>query len=102
MRLKLQHILTVFSNLPVCRYESGALGDIWPLGHVTLNLHGPLLTNDTFVSDMLVDVLYPETPIVLQDLHLIGNQSIQHLRALAWRRPRSGQEQINPLCISVR
>lgn len=90
LRLKHQHILMCFNNLPVCRYESGTLGDIWPLGRVTLNLHGPFLTNDTFASDILVDVLYPETPIILQDLHLIGNQSIQHFRAAAARRPRSG------------
>lgn len=80
--------LTVHAN-NLRRYESGTLADIWPLGRVTLSLHGPFLTNKTFVSDMLVDVVYPETPIILHDLHLIGNQSIQHLRAAAGRRPRS-------------
>lgn len=92
-RLKSQHILTFIYNFSCAyRYESGTLGDIWPLGRVTLNLHGPLMTNDTFVSDLLADVLYPETPIVFQDLHLIGNESIQHLRAVAGRRARSGKK----------
>lgn len=72
------------------RYESGTLAYIWPLGHVTLSLHGPFLTNETFVSDLLVDVSYPETPMILQDLHLIGNQSIQHFKKAAGRRVRSG------------
>lgn len=95
MRLKHQYILMFFSNVSACRYESGTLADIWPLGRVTLSLHGPFLTNKTFVSDMLVDVVYPETPIILHDLHLIGNQSIQHLRAAAGRRPRSGKRRLN-------
>lgn len=46
---------------------------------------------------MLVDVVYPETPITLQDLHLIGNQSIQHLRAAAGKRLRSGQRRLSKL-----
>lgn len=95
MRLKHQYILMFFSNVSTCRYESGTLADIWPLGRVTLSLHGPFLTNKTFVSDMLVDVLYPETPIILHDLHLIGNESIQHFKAAAGKRPRSGIRRLN-------
>lgn len=39
---------------------------------------------------VLGDVSYPETPVILEDLHLIGNQSVQHFREAAKRRVRSG------------
>lgn len=72
-----------------CRYESGALAAIWPLGGVILSLHGPFLTDDTIASTMLGDVSYPETPMVLQDLNLNWNQSVYNLRVAARRRIRS-------------
>ncbi|XP_069580716.1 toll-like receptor 2 [Brachyistius frenatus] len=78
---------TVHAN-NLTRYESGALGDIWPLGRVTLSLHGPFLNNVPLASAVLGDVSYPETPITLEDLHLIGNQSVQPLRETARRRIR--------------
>ncbi|XP_029381746.1 toll-like receptor 2 [Echeneis naucrates] len=79
--------LTVYaSNLD--RYDSGTLAYVWPLGRVTLSLHGPFLTNTTLTSAVLRDVSYPETPIILQDLHLMDNQSIQPLRESAQRRIR--------------
>lgn len=37
---------------------------------------------------MLGDVSYPETPVILRDLDLTWNQSVQHLRAAAGRRIR--------------
>ncbi|XP_041820711.1 toll-like receptor 2 type-2 [Chelmon rostratus] len=79
--------LTVHAN-NLMRYESGALADIWPLGRVTLSLHGPFLTNAAMASAVLNDVTYPETHIVLEDLQLFGNQSVQPLKAAARRRVR--------------
>ncbi|XP_008301053.1 toll-like receptor 2 [Stegastes partitus] len=78
---------TVHAN-NLARYESGALADIWPLGHVTLSLHAPFLTNLALASAVLADVTYPETPITLEDLHLIGNWSVQPFRDSARRRIR--------------
>ncbi|KAM6909017.1 toll-like receptor 2 type-2 [Xenentodon cancila] len=80
--------LTVHANNLV-RYQSGALADIWPLGRVTLSLHGPFLTNATLASAVLGDVSYPETPITLEDIHLIGNESAQGLKEAARKRIRS-------------
>ncbi|XP_061566803.1 toll-like receptor 2 [Cololabis saira] len=79
--------LTVHAN-NLARYQSGALADIWPLGHVTLSLHGPFLTNPTLASAVLSDVSYPETPITLEDIHLTGNESAQALREAARKRIR--------------
>ncbi|TDG99376.1 hypothetical protein EPR50_G00193710 [Perca flavescens] len=79
--------LTVHGN-NLKSYESGALGDVWPLGRVTLNLHGPFLTNTALASAVLADVTYPETPLILEDLHLIGNKSVQPFRVSAKRRVR--------------
>ncbi|KAM9335170.1 toll-like receptor 2 type-2 [Symphorus nematophorus] len=79
--------LTVHAN-NLMRYESGALGDIWPLGRVTLSLHSPFLTNTTLASAVLSDVSYPETPLVLQDLHLFGNASVWLLAASGRKRIR--------------
>ncbi|XP_072232518.1 toll-like receptor 2 type-2 [Leuresthes tenuis] len=79
--------LTVHGN-NLSRYESGTLADIWPLGRVTLKLHGLFSTNETLASAVLADVSYPETPIILEDLHLIGSQSLQPLRESARRRVR--------------
>ncbi|XP_032373776.1 toll-like receptor 2 [Etheostoma spectabile] len=79
--------LTVHGN-NLTSYESGALGDVWPLGRVTLSLHGPFLKNTTLASAVLADVTYPETPLVLEDLHLIGNESVQPFRESARRRVR--------------
>ncbi|CAN9509364.1 unnamed protein product [Ophioblennius macclurei] len=70
------------------RYESGALSDIWPLGQVTLKLHGPLSANPALVSAMLADVSYPETHVTLEDLHLIQNLSVQPIAEVAKRRTR--------------
>ncbi|MEQ2178597.1 hypothetical protein GOODEAATRI_015691 [Goodea atripinnis] len=67
--------LTVHAN-NLARYDSGTLGDIWPLGHVTLSLHGPFLTNVTLAAAVLADISYPETQITLEDLHLVGNQHL--------------------------
>nr|USC27890.1 toll-like receptor 2-1 [Sebastiscus marmoratus] len=80
--------LTVHGN-NLARYESGALADIWPLGCVTLNLHGPFLTNVSLASAVLRDVSYPETPLVLQNLHMIGFESVQPFRETAMRRVRT-------------
>uniref|UniRef100_A0A3Q3LVX9 Toll-like receptor 2 n=1 Tax=Mastacembelus armatus TaxID=205130 RepID=A0A3Q3LVX9_9TELE len=80
--------LTVHAN-NLTRYEPGALGDIWPLGRVTLSLHEPFLTNTALASAVLCDVSYPETPIILEDLHLTTKLSIQPLRESARRRIRS-------------
>ncbi|XP_070785759.1 toll-like receptor 2 [Enoplosus armatus] len=79
--------LTVLAN-NLTRYEYGALADVWPLGRVTLSLHGPFSTNQSLASAVLGDVSYPETPIVLKDLHLTGNQSVQPFRETARRRVR--------------
>uniref|UniRef100_A0A3P9NQG9 Toll-like receptor 2 n=2 Tax=Poecilia reticulata TaxID=8081 RepID=A0A3P9NQG9_POERE len=80
--------LTVHAN-NLASYDSGTLGDIWPLGCVTLSLHGPFLTNVALAAAVLADVSYPETPIVLKDLHLIGNQSVLPFRESAKKRIRS-------------
>ncbi|KAM4536954.1 toll-like receptor 2 type-2 [Odontesthes bonariensis] len=79
--------LTVHAN-NLSRYESGTLADIWPLGRVTLSLHRPFLTDGALASAVLADVSYPETPMVLEDLHLTGNPSVQPLRESARRRIR--------------
>ncbi|KAM7376905.1 hypothetical protein PAMA_013603 [Pampus argenteus] len=70
------------------RYESGALANIWPLGSVTLSLHGPFLTDVALASAVLNDVSYPETHITLEDLHLVQNQSVQPFLVVARRRVR--------------
>ncbi|XP_016535116.1 toll-like receptor 2 isoform X2 [Poecilia formosa] len=80
--------LTVHAN-NLASYDSGTLGDIWPLGRVTLRLHGPFLTNVALAAAVLTDVSYPETPIVLEDLHLIGNHSVLPFRESAKKRIRS-------------
>ncbi|XP_074555442.1 toll-like receptor 2 [Halichoeres trimaculatus] len=80
--------LTVHAN-NISRYESGALADIWPLGRVTLSLHGPFLTNKALASAVLADVSYPNTPLVLEDLHLIGNETVLPFKEAAKRRIRS-------------
>nr|QFE31816.1 toll-like receptor 2-2 [Sillago sinica] len=79
--------LTVHAN-NLTRYEAGALADIWPLGRVSLSLHGPFLTNTTLASAVLGDVSYPETPLAVSDLHLTDYRSVQVLRAAAVRRIR--------------
>ncbi|KAM6909413.1 toll-like receptor 2 [Xenentodon cancila] len=79
--------LTVHANNLV-RYQSGALASIWPLGHVTLKLHGPFLTDVALGSAVLSDVSYPETPITLEDIHLIKNESVQGLKEAARKRVR--------------
>ncbi|XP_073331011.1 toll-like receptor 2 [Pagrus major] len=79
--------LTVHAN-NLTRYESGTLAYVWPLGCVTLSLHSPFLTNEALASAVLSDVSYPETPIVLEDLHLIGNDTVQPFKAAANKRVR--------------
>ncbi|XP_051800424.1 toll-like receptor 2 type-2 isoform X1 [Acanthochromis polyacanthus] len=79
--------LTVHAN-NLTRYESGTLADIWPLGRVTLSLHGPFLTNMPVASAVLGDVSYPETPITLEDLNMTETSSVQPLTALAKKRIR--------------
>nr|AEB32453.1 toll-like receptor 2 [Epinephelus coioides] len=79
--------LTVHAN-NLTRYESGTLAYVWPLGCVTLSLHSPFLTNTSLVSAVLRDVSYPETPLILEDIHLIGNLSVQPFRESARRRIR--------------
>ncbi|MED6247153.1 hypothetical protein ATANTOWER_032433, partial [Ataeniobius toweri] len=59
------------------RYDSGTFGDIWPLGHVTLSLYGPFLSNIAMAAVLLDDVCYPETQITLVDLHLPHYMSVQ-------------------------
>ncbi|CAJ1048266.1 LOW QUALITY PROTEIN: toll-like receptor 2 type-2 [Xyrichtys novacula] len=80
--------LTMHAN-NIIRYESGALADIWPLGHVTLSLHGPFLTNAALASAVLADVSYPHTPLVLEDLYWMGNESARPLKETAKKRIRS-------------
>ncbi|XP_070710437.1 toll-like receptor 2 [Pempheris klunzingeri] len=79
--------LTVHAN-NLTRYESGALADVWPLGRVTLSLHRPFLKDITLASAVLGDVTYPETPIVVEDLHVTGRRTIQPFTATAKRRVR--------------
>ncbi|KAM3857481.1 toll-like receptor 2 [Diretmus argenteus] len=79
--------LTVQAN-NLKRYEAGTLADIWPLGRVSLSLRGPFLSNPALASAMLSDLSYPETPMVLSDLHLIQNDSINPFRETARRRVR--------------
>ncbi|XP_024144571.1 toll-like receptor 2 [Oryzias melastigma] len=79
--------LTVRAN-NLISYEPGALSFIWPLGQVTLSLRGPLLTNTALASAVLGDVSYPETPLTLEDFHLIGSQSAQAFRSSAQKRIR--------------
>ncbi|XP_030609579.1 toll-like receptor 2 [Archocentrus centrarchus] len=79
--------LTVNAN-NLTRYDSGTLADIWPLGCVTLALHGPFLTNLPLAGAMIGDVSYPETPITLKDILLIEIQSIQPFREAARKRIR--------------
>ncbi|KAG7495843.1 toll-like receptor 2 [Solea senegalensis] len=83
---QLEELVVHANNLT--RYESGALAYVWPLGHVTLSLRGPFLTNAALASTVLADVTYPETPIVLVDLHLLGSEAVQPLREAAKRRVR--------------
>ncbi|XP_060890016.1 toll-like receptor 2 type-2 isoform X1 [Labrus mixtus] len=80
--------LTIHAN-NLERYESGALAAMWPLGRVTLSLHEPFLTNTALASAVLADVSYPNTPLVLEDLHLVGNDSVQSFKETAKRRIRS-------------
>ncbi|XP_014853364.1 PREDICTED: toll-like receptor 2 isoform X1 [Poecilia mexicana] len=68
--------LTVHAN-NLDRYDSGTFGDIWPLGRVTLSLHGPFLTNPALAAAVLNDVCYPETRLTLSDLHLAHYVSVQ-------------------------
>ncbi|XP_068569233.1 toll-like receptor 2 type-2 [Cebidichthys violaceus] len=79
--------LTVHAN-NLTRYETGTLADVWPLGRVTLSLHGPFLRNVALASAVLRDVSYPETWLILEDLHLMRNQSVQPSREVARRRVR--------------
>ncbi|KAG7236292.1 hypothetical protein INR49_001208 [Caranx melampygus] len=79
--------LTVHAN-NLSRYEPGTLAYVWPLGRVILSLHGPFLTNVTLTSAVLADVSYPETPMILEDLHIIENRSVQAFREAAKRRVR--------------
>ncbi|KAK9525112.1 hypothetical protein VZT92_017446 [Zoarces viviparus] len=79
--------LTVHAN-NLTRYETGTLADVWPLGRVTLSLRGPFLTNIALASAVLGDVSYPETWLILEDLHLMRNQSVQPSREVARRRVR--------------
>ncbi|KAF7642292.1 hypothetical protein LDENG_00260820, partial [Lucifuga dentata] len=71
------------------RYEPGTLADIWPLGRVSLSLRGAFLRNVSLAAAVLRDVSYPETPLVLSDLHLTGNESVQPFRETTRRRVRS-------------
>ncbi|KAK5606876.1 hypothetical protein CRENBAI_014117 [Crenichthys baileyi] len=68
--------LTVHAN-NLTRYDSGTFGDIWPLGHVSLSLYGPFLTNTELAAALLNDVCYPETWITLVDFHLPNYVSVQ-------------------------
>ncbi|XP_034412679.1 toll-like receptor 2 [Cyclopterus lumpus] len=79
--------LTVHAN-NLRRYETGTLADIWPLGRVTLSLHGPFVTNVSLASAVLGDVSYPETQLILEDLHLVRNQSAPAFRETARKRVR--------------
>ncbi|XP_076019311.1 toll-like receptor 2 [Genypterus blacodes] len=80
--------LTVHAN-NLKKYDVGTLADVWPLGCVTLSLHGPFLTNVPLASTVLNDVSYPETPMVLLDIHLIHNDSVHPFTETTRRRVRS-------------
>ena len=81
-------VFLIFYSL--CRYESGALAYIWPLGRVTLSLHNPFLTNQTLASAVLDDISYPETQIVLEDIHLMYHESAEPFIVISNRRVRYG------------
>ncbi|XP_075307393.1 toll-like receptor 2 type-2 [Odontesthes bonariensis] len=83
---QLEELTVHASNLS--SYESGALADIWPLGRVTLSIQGPFITNVTLASAVLADVSYPETSIILKDLHLIRKQSLLPIKESTRRRVR--------------
>ncbi|XP_070404285.1 toll-like receptor 2 [Nothobranchius furzeri] len=83
---QLEELTVEANNLTI--YDSGTLGDIWPLGRVTVSLHGPFLTNTSLASAMLDDVSYPETSITLKDLYLKGPESVAPLKASAKKRVR--------------
>ncbi|XP_041634664.1 toll-like receptor 2 type-2 [Cheilinus undulatus] len=80
--------LTLHAN-NLKRYESGALAGIWPLGHVTLSLQGPVSTDRALASAVLADVAYSNTPIVVQEVYLVGTGSVEPLTELTKRRIRS-------------
>ncbi|KAK2863373.1 hypothetical protein Q5P01_002906 [Channa striata] len=69
-------------------YESGTLAAIWPLGRVSLSLYEPFLTNTALASAVLGDVSYPETPLIIEDVRLDRNESVQPFREPAKKRVR--------------
>ncbi|KAM6949261.1 toll-like receptor 2 [Aplochiton taeniatus] len=79
--------LTLHANY-LKRYEAGSLGSIWPLAGVSLSLHDPFLYDTKMVSAILQDVTYPETPMVLQDVHLTSDEAMQPFRVTCSKRLR--------------
>uniref|UniRef100_A0AAZ3PVS5 TIR domain-containing protein n=1 Tax=Oncorhynchus tshawytscha TaxID=74940 RepID=A0AAZ3PVS5_ONCTS len=80
--------LEVYGN-NLKRYDPGSLGDLWPLGVVTLRLRGPFQDNTTLVSSILHDVSYSETFLVVADVLLSEKTSIAPFRETNRRRVRS-------------
>uniref|UniRef100_A0A3B3ZU05 Toll-like receptor 2 n=1 Tax=Periophthalmus magnuspinnatus TaxID=409849 RepID=A0A3B3ZU05_9GOBI len=85
-------------SVPGCRYDSGALAQIWPLDHVTLSLRSPFALNQTLASALLHDVSDPQTHLTLENLNLSSNRSVLPLREAAQRRVRSAPLSA-PLCL---
>uniref|UniRef100_A0A4W5PST4 Uncharacterized protein n=1 Tax=Hucho hucho TaxID=62062 RepID=A0A4W5PST4_9TELE len=80
--------LEVYGN-NLKRYDPGSLGDLWPLGVVTLHLRGPFQDNLTLVSSILHDVCYPETFLVVVDVLLTETNSVAPFSETNQRRVRS-------------
>ncbi|XP_070978063.1 toll-like receptor 2 [Oncorhynchus clarkii lewisi] len=80
--------LEVYGN-NLKRYDPGSLGDLWPLGVVTLRLRGPFQDNATLVSSIIHDVSYSETFLVVADVLLSEKTSVAPFRETNRRRVRS-------------
>ncbi|KAK6322984.1 hypothetical protein J4Q44_G00053230 [Coregonus suidteri] len=73
----------------IIRYDPGSLGDLWPLGVVTLRLRGPFQHDLALVSSILRDVSSPETSLVVTDILLTGKISVAPFAEINQRRVRS-------------
>nr|XP_029511569.1 toll-like receptor 2 [Oncorhynchus nerka] len=80
--------LEVYGN-NLKRYDPGSLGDVWPLGVVTLRLRGPFQDNTTLVSSILRDVSYSETFLVVADVLVSEKTSVAPFGETNRRRVRS-------------
>uniref|UniRef100_A0AAY5K4D4 Toll-like receptor 2 n=1 Tax=Esox lucius TaxID=8010 RepID=A0AAY5K4D4_ESOLU len=80
--------LEVYGN-NLKRYDPGSLGDIWPLGVVTLHLRGPFQDDPALVSSIFRDVANPETSLVVADVLLTGKLSTGPFAVTNQQRTRS-------------